>query len=163
MILNSLLKGFLSFCSFANNLDLCGPVTGHPCPGSPPFSPPPPFVPPSPISSPGNNLLLVHSFNFRIAEDAWSLGCFLTLYCGSFLFLESDLARICSKFLNLVLYGPYKLLHRNLLVNFLCAPSTQLLTFSLSFLSLFLCHMQLLEYLKCNQLKIINPYFLSVL
>ncbi|KAJ6763987.1 SOMATIC EMBRYOGENESIS RECEPTOR KINASE 1 [Salix purpurea] len=25
--------------SFANNLDLCGPVTGHPCPGSPPFSP----------------------------------------------------------------------------------------------------------------------------
>ncbi|KAG6752301.1 hypothetical protein POTOM_044524 [Populus tomentosa] len=39
--------------SFANNLDLCGPVTGHPCPGSPPFSPPPPFVPPPPISSPG--------------------------------------------------------------------------------------------------------------
>ncbi|KAL5992231.1 hypothetical protein ACLOJK_013147 [Asimina triloba] len=37
--------------SFANN-DLCGPVTGKPCPGSPPFSPPPPFVPP-PISSPG--------------------------------------------------------------------------------------------------------------
>ncbi|RVW59841.1 LRR receptor kinase BAK1 [Vitis vinifera] len=37
--------------SFANNLDLCGPVTGHPCPGSPPFSPPPPFVPPPPISS----------------------------------------------------------------------------------------------------------------
>ncbi|XP_043809478.1 somatic embryogenesis receptor kinase 2 isoform X2 [Manihot esculenta] len=41
--------------SFANNLDLCGPVTGHPCPGSPPFSPPPPFVPPTPISSPGGN------------------------------------------------------------------------------------------------------------
>ncbi|RVW78065.1 Somatic embryogenesis receptor kinase 1 [Vitis vinifera] len=40
--------------SFANNLDLCGPVTGHPCPGSPPFSPPPPFVPPPPISSQGN-------------------------------------------------------------------------------------------------------------
>ncbi|KAL5992234.1 Somatic embryogenesis receptor kinase 1 [Asimina triloba] len=39
--------------SFANN-DLCGPVTGKPCPGSPPFSPPPPFVPP-PISSPGGN------------------------------------------------------------------------------------------------------------
>ncbi|XP_052190107.1 somatic embryogenesis receptor kinase 2 isoform X2 [Diospyros lotus] len=39
--------------SFANNLGLCGPVTGHPCPGSPPFSPPPPFVPPTPISSPG--------------------------------------------------------------------------------------------------------------
>ncbi|XWS15343.1 hypothetical protein CRYUN_Cryun35bG0088500 [Craigia yunnanensis] len=43
--------------SFANNLDLCGPVTGRPCPGSPPFSPPPPFVPPLPISSPsGNNV-----------------------------------------------------------------------------------------------------------
>ncbi|KAB5529980.1 hypothetical protein DKX38_020061 [Salix brachista] len=41
--------------SFANNLDLCGPVTGHPCPGSPPFSPPPPFVQPPPISSPGGN------------------------------------------------------------------------------------------------------------
>ncbi|CAK8573287.1 unnamed protein product [Lathyrus sativus] len=39
--------------SFANNLNLCGPVTGHPCPGSPPFSPPPPFVPPPPISAPG--------------------------------------------------------------------------------------------------------------
>ncbi|GFY96485.1 somatic embryogenesis receptor-like kinase 2 [Actinidia rufa] len=37
--------------SFANNLDLCGPVTGRPCPGSPPFSPPPPFVPPPPISA----------------------------------------------------------------------------------------------------------------
>ncbi|XP_057422536.1 somatic embryogenesis receptor kinase 2-like [Lotus japonicus] len=37
--------------SFANNLDLCGPVTGNPCPGSPPFSPPPPppCVPPPPI------------------------------------------------------------------------------------------------------------------
>lgn len=42
--------------SFANNLDLCGPVTGRPCPGSPPFSPPPPFVPPPPISSPGEIL-----------------------------------------------------------------------------------------------------------
>ncbi|KAK8628516.1 hypothetical protein V6N13_009103 [Hibiscus sabdariffa] len=41
--------------SFANNLDLCGPVTGRPCPGSPPFSPPPPFVPPPPISSPSGN------------------------------------------------------------------------------------------------------------
>ncbi|KAH9758010.1 Somatic embryogenesis receptor kinase 2 [Citrus sinensis] len=41
--------------SFANNLDLCGPVTGRPCPGSPPFSPPPPFIPPPPISSPGGN------------------------------------------------------------------------------------------------------------
>ncbi|CAI9758252.1 unnamed protein product [Fraxinus pennsylvanica] len=27
--------------SFANNLDLCAPVTARPCPGSPPFSPPP--------------------------------------------------------------------------------------------------------------------------
>lgn len=44
---------FLIICSFANNLDLCGPVTGHPCPGSPPFSPPPPFVPPPPIWTPG--------------------------------------------------------------------------------------------------------------
>ncbi|CAB4289589.1 unnamed protein product [Prunus armeniaca] len=41
--------------SFANNLNLCGPVTGRPCPGSPPFSPPPPFVPPPPISTPGGN------------------------------------------------------------------------------------------------------------
>ncbi|KAJ0087161.1 hypothetical protein Patl1_07905 [Pistacia atlantica] len=41
--------------SFANNINLCGPVTGRPCPGSPPFSPPPPFVPPPPISSPGGN------------------------------------------------------------------------------------------------------------
>ncbi|XP_061344123.1 somatic embryogenesis receptor kinase 2 isoform X1 [Gastrolobium bilobum] len=41
--------------SFTNNLDLCGPVTGHPCPGSPPFSPPPPFVPPPPIAAPGGN------------------------------------------------------------------------------------------------------------
>ncbi|XP_074264172.1 somatic embryogenesis receptor kinase 1 [Silene latifolia] len=39
--------------SFANNLNLCGPVTGHPCPGSPPFSPPPPFLPPTPVNSQG--------------------------------------------------------------------------------------------------------------
>ncbi|PWA79340.1 Somatic embryogenesis receptor kinase 1 [Artemisia annua] len=38
--------------SFANNVGLCGPVTGHPCPGSPPFSPPPPFVQPPPIPTP---------------------------------------------------------------------------------------------------------------
>uniref|UniRef100_A0A0A0KZC9 non-specific serine/threonine protein kinase n=1 Tax=Cucumis sativus TaxID=3659 RepID=A0A0A0KZC9_CUCSA len=37
--------------SFANNLDLCGLVTGKPCPGDPPFSPPPPFVPQSTVSS----------------------------------------------------------------------------------------------------------------
>ncbi|KAL9237003.1 hypothetical protein vseg_011597 [Gypsophila vaccaria] len=37
--------------SFANNLNLCGPVTGRPCPGSPPFSPPPPFLPPTPVNS----------------------------------------------------------------------------------------------------------------
>ncbi|XP_024971677.1 somatic embryogenesis receptor kinase 1-like isoform X1 [Cynara cardunculus var. scolymus] len=43
--------------SFANNLDLCGPVTGRPCPGSPPFSPPPPFVQPPPIAVPGDCLL----------------------------------------------------------------------------------------------------------
>ncbi|GAA0140012.1 transmembrane signal receptor [Lithospermum erythrorhizon] len=41
--------------SFANNLDLCGPVTGRPCPGSPPFSPPPPFIPPATITAPGGN------------------------------------------------------------------------------------------------------------
>lgn len=40
--------------SFANNLNLCGPVTGKPCPGSPPFSPPPPFVPPT-VYAPENN------------------------------------------------------------------------------------------------------------
>ncbi|XP_020868482.1 somatic embryogenesis receptor kinase 2 isoform X3 [Arabidopsis lyrata subsp. lyrata] len=39
--------------SFANNLDLCGPVTGRPCPGSPPFSPPPPFIPPPIVPTPG--------------------------------------------------------------------------------------------------------------
>ncbi|CAI0557085.1 unnamed protein product [Linum tenue] len=39
--------------SFDNNLDLCGPVTGNPCPGSPPFSPPPPpLVPPASDSVP---------------------------------------------------------------------------------------------------------------
>ncbi|KAL5753734.1 hypothetical protein ACOSP7_021954 [Xanthoceras sorbifolium] len=41
--------------SFANNLDLCGPVSGKPCPGSPPFSPPPPFLPPKTVSPPGEN------------------------------------------------------------------------------------------------------------
>ncbi|KAF6175655.1 hypothetical protein GIB67_022657 [Kingdonia uniflora] len=41
--------------SFANNKNLCGPVTEKPCPGSPPFSPPPPFVPPPPITSPGSS------------------------------------------------------------------------------------------------------------
>lgn len=40
--------------SFANNLNLCGPVTGKPCPGSPPFSPPPPFIAP-PTPSPGSS------------------------------------------------------------------------------------------------------------
>uniref|UniRef100_A0A1J3E841 non-specific serine/threonine protein kinase n=1 Tax=Noccaea caerulescens TaxID=107243 RepID=A0A1J3E841_NOCCA len=39
--------------SFANNLDLCGPVTSHPCPGSPPFSPPPPFIPPPTVPTQG--------------------------------------------------------------------------------------------------------------
>nr|AKN89445.1 somatic embryogenesis receptor kinase protein [Dendrobium officinale] len=41
--------------SFANNPLLCGPGTSHPCPGSPPFSPPPPFNPPVTVSSPGNS------------------------------------------------------------------------------------------------------------
>ncbi|CAN8290032.1 unnamed protein product [Cochlearia groenlandica] len=39
--------------SFANNLDICGPVTSRPCPGSPPFSPPPPFIPPPTVPTPG--------------------------------------------------------------------------------------------------------------
>ncbi|THG23310.1 hypothetical protein TEA_026205 [Camellia sinensis var. sinensis] len=39
------------FSTFANNINLCGLVTGKPCPGSPPFAPSP-FVPPSTISSP---------------------------------------------------------------------------------------------------------------
>ncbi|XP_044469160.1 somatic embryogenesis receptor kinase 2-like isoform X2 [Mangifera indica] len=43
--------------SFANNIDLCGPVTGKPCPGSPPFAPPPPFVPTATVSSPGKSSL----------------------------------------------------------------------------------------------------------
>ncbi|XP_052200847.1 somatic embryogenesis receptor kinase 1-like isoform X1 [Diospyros lotus] len=43
--------------SFTSNLDLCGRVTGPPCPGSPPFAPPPPFLPPPPFSSPGGNSL----------------------------------------------------------------------------------------------------------
>ncbi|RVW55221.1 LRR receptor kinase BAK1 [Vitis vinifera] len=47
--------------SFANNLNLCGPVIGKPCPGSPPFSPPPPFVPPSTVSSPGDPFTNNHS------------------------------------------------------------------------------------------------------
>lgn len=60
-------------CSFTNNLDLCGPVTGHPCPGSPPFSPPPPFVPPSPISGPGSLYCAFEALKF-------GLHCYLLLY-----------------------------------------------------------------------------------
>nr|CBV98085.1 somatic embryogenesis receptor like kinase [Cyrtochilum loxense] len=41
--------------SFSNNPFLCGPGTSHPCPGSPPFSPPPPFNPPVAVLSPGNS------------------------------------------------------------------------------------------------------------
>ncbi|KAK8952697.1 Somatic embryogenesis receptor kinase 1 [Platanthera guangdongensis] len=41
--------------SFANNPLLCGPGTSHPCPGSPPFSPPLPFNPPVPVPSPENS------------------------------------------------------------------------------------------------------------
>lgn len=57
-----MLIGCFPFFSFANNQGLCGPVTGHPCPGSPPFSPPPPFVPPPPISAPGD--LVVAHYDF---------------------------------------------------------------------------------------------------
>ncbi|CAN1235306.1 Somatic embryogenesis receptor kinase 1, partial [Linum perenne] len=35
------------------SFSLFTPISGHPCPGSPPFSPPPPFVPPPPITAPG--------------------------------------------------------------------------------------------------------------
>lgn len=63
---------WLTICSFANNLNLCGPVIGKPCPGSPPFSPPPPFVPPSTVSSPGDPFTYNHSsFCF-----CWSLCIF---------------------------------------------------------------------------------------
>jgi hypothetical protein len=72
MLLKALLKFFLFPFSFANNLDLCGPVTGHPCPGSPPFSPPPPFVPPPPISTPGN-LSLILCLKLRSADHALTL------------------------------------------------------------------------------------------
>jgi hypothetical protein len=72
MLLKALLKFFLFPFSFANNLDLCGPVTGHPCPGSPPFSPPPPFVPPPPVSTPGN-LSLILCLKLRSADHALTL------------------------------------------------------------------------------------------
>nr|DAD40204.1 TPA_asm: hypothetical protein HUJ06_014527 [Nelumbo nucifera] len=39
--------------SFANNPNLCGPLTDHPCPGSPPFPPPPPLETLPPVTSPG--------------------------------------------------------------------------------------------------------------
>ncbi|CAN1175704.1 LRR receptor kinase BAK1 [Linum perenne] len=44
----------LTTLSFDNNLDLCGPVVGRPCPGSPPFSPP--SIPQSPNPSRGRKL-----------------------------------------------------------------------------------------------------------
>ena len=84
LVLESLLKSYVFPFSFANNLDLCGPVTGHPCPGSPPFPPPPPFVQPPPISSPGN-LLVILSLNVKSVEHlfwhSWSsfLACKLDL------------------------------------------------------------------------------------
>ncbi|KAJ6682536.1 SOMATIC EMBRYOGENESIS RECEPTOR KINASE 1 [Salix koriyanagi] len=48
--------------SFVNNLGLCGPVTGKPCPGSPPFAPPPPFIPPT------------NSYNVGKAENCQDIG-----------------------------------------------------------------------------------------
>ena len=64
-----------SLLSFANNLDLCGPVTGHPCPGSPPFSPPPPFVPPPPISAPGKlpSVAIALSYKADLQSSWWGL------------------------------------------------------------------------------------------
>ncbi|KAG0448634.1 hypothetical protein HPP92_027721 [Vanilla planifolia] len=41
--------------SFANNPLLCISSTSHPCPGSPPFSPPPPFNSPVSVSSRGDS------------------------------------------------------------------------------------------------------------
>ncbi|CAN6484753.1 unnamed protein product [Victoria cruziana] len=41
--------------SFANNPNICGPVTQKPCPGAPPFSPPPPLVASPTASNPGNS------------------------------------------------------------------------------------------------------------
>ncbi|KAB5556563.1 hypothetical protein DKX38_007472 [Salix brachista] len=49
--------------SFVNNLGLCGPVTGKPCPGSPPFAPPPPYIPPS-----------TNSYNVGKAENFQDIG-----------------------------------------------------------------------------------------
>ncbi|KAJ6413535.1 hypothetical protein OIU84_006350 [Salix udensis] len=49
--------------SFVNNLGLCGPVTGKPCPGSPPFAPPPPYIPPS-----------TNSYNVGKAENCQDIG-----------------------------------------------------------------------------------------
>lgn len=71
LFVNFFSMGFLSVCSFANNLNLCGPVTGHPCPGSPPFSPPPPFVPPPPISVPGNLPSAAIALSYRGDFLAW--------------------------------------------------------------------------------------------
>lgn len=51
-----------SFCSFANNLDLYGPVAGCPCADSLPFSPPPPL--PLPIFSQGNFALFKFQSTF---------------------------------------------------------------------------------------------------
>ncbi|TKY53768.1 Pentatricopeptide repeat-containing protein [Spatholobus suberectus] len=43
---------------FCKHQDLCQPVTGHPCPGSDPFSPAPPFFPLSSISTLGSNSVI---------------------------------------------------------------------------------------------------------
>ncbi|CAH2035308.1 unnamed protein product, partial [Thlaspi arvense] len=66
--------------SFANNLDLCGPVTSRPCPGSPPFSPPPPFIPPPTVPTQAEEDPEVHlgqlkRFSLRelqVATDSFS-------------------------------------------------------------------------------------------
>ncbi|MBA0662189.1 hypothetical protein Goklo_006367 [Gossypium klotzschianum] len=65
--------------SFANNLDLCGPVTGRPCPGSPPFSPPPPFVPPPPISSP-----ISYDVMYYLSSSAEEVAAMFCIGCSKF-------------------------------------------------------------------------------
>lgn len=73
---------YVHFGSFANNPLLCGPGTSHPCPGSPPFSPPPPFNPPVAVSSPGFflNHQLIKS-TIRLHLESKSHFCYASTAC----------------------------------------------------------------------------------
>uniref|UniRef100_A0A803MSC2 non-specific serine/threonine protein kinase n=1 Tax=Chenopodium quinoa TaxID=63459 RepID=A0A803MSC2_CHEQI len=62
--------------SFANNLNLCGPVTGRPCPGSPPFSPPPPFIPPPPINNQGRKAATCCGFVCELNSSLVLMHCY---------------------------------------------------------------------------------------